>query len=344
VRARPGRPVARAAGLLLLAPTLLVVPAAAQPADAGLARLEREIARLAELSGGVMGVAAIHLETGRAVYHNRDIAFPMASSYKVPIAVELLTRVDRGEKQLDAMVELVPEDVHPGSGTISQLFQVPGVALSLRNLLELTMLISDNSATDVVLREAGGPAAVTARLRALGIDGMRVDRPTSLLIADFSGVTGAPADGRLTLDAFRRLAAAVTPEQRAAAARAFDADPRDTSTPYAMGRLLTLIADGGALSRESADLLLDIMLRSTTGAGRLKGMLPPYVDVSHKTGTIGGTTNDVGIIMLPDGGRVVTVAFVKESSRPVPEREAAIAQVARAVYDYFLFNPGTDRE
>src|SRR5690606_27459898 len=74
------------------APALHAQPAVVA-ADPGLERLEREIAQLAELAGGTVGVAAVHLETGRAVYHNRTERFPMASSYKVPIAVELLTRV-----------------------------------------------------------------------------------------------------------------------------------------------------------------------------------------------------------------------------------------------------------
>ena len=81
--------------LSLMIPSSVV---AVQQGDSGLARLEREIARLAELSGGTVGAAAIHLETGREAYHNAGMRFPMASTYKVPIAVQLLSRVDRGER------------------------------------------------------------------------------------------------------------------------------------------------------------------------------------------------------------------------------------------------------
>lgn len=307
--------------------------------DPGLARLEAELARLAVIAGGRVGAAALHLETGREVYLARGEPFPMASSYKVPIAVQLLTRVDRGEISLDSMIAIRPGDLHPGSGTLTELFDDPGVILSLRNLLELTLLISDNSATDVVLRLAGGPAAVTERMRALGVEGIRVDRPTVRLIADWIGVRNLPGDD-VGASHFRELARAVNDEERKAAAAAFDKDPRDTSTPEAMAVLLAKVFRGEALSPASTSLLLDIMRRSTTGAGRLKGMLPPDVRVSHKTGTIGGTTNDVGIVELPDGaGHVVTVVFVKESDRPVETRERAIAQIARAAYDYFLFNP-----
>ena len=308
--------------------------------DPGLARLAREVERLADDGGGVMGVAAVHLESGRAVMLNGEERFPMASSYKVPIAVQLLTRVDRGELRLDSMIALRPGDIHPGSGVLSELFDDPGVSLSLINLLELMLLISDNSATDVVLRTAGGGGAVTQRMEALGVSGIRVDRPTVALIADFYGVRALPPDHDVTIAQYRELAQAVTREQRLAAAEAFNRDPRDTSTPAGMVTLLEKIWRGEAVSGESTTLLLDIMTRSTTGAGRIRGVLPPDVDVAHKTGTIGGTTNDVGIMTLPDdAGHVAVVLFVRESDRPVEQRERAIAQVARALYDYFLFNP-----
>jgi beta-lactamase class A len=67
-------------------------------------------------------------------------------------------------------------------------------------------------------------------------------------------------------------------------------------------------------------------------------MLPDGIVVRHKTGTIGGSTNDVGIIELPGGaGAVVTVVFVKEATADSEEREEAIAQIARSVYDYYLY-------
>lgn len=321
----------------------MVVSAQTVPADdPALARLVDELERLESLSGGTMGVAAVHLESGRRAYLHADESFPMASTYKVPIAVQLLTRVDAGEIALSDMVEVQPGDLHPGSGTISGLFDDPGVVLSLHNLLELMLLISDNSATDMTLRAAGGGAAVTERMRRLGIDGIRVDRPTSRLIADWVGVEGVPADGQVTPDEWSALARDVSPATRARAAEAFSGDPRDTSTPRAMAALLETIWDRRAVGRESTELLLDIMRRVETGEGRLKGVLPPETEVAHKTGTIGGTTNDVGIIYLPGAaGHVVAAVFVKDSEIPVEARERAIAQAARAVYDFFLFNPGS---
>ena len=332
-----------AAALIVL--TVAAPPSAAAQADHG--RLEREFARLAELvvcteadcdGGGTVGVAAIHLESGRAAYLNQVEPFPMASSYKIPVAVRLLSLVDRGELRLDSLVALTPADLHPGSGTLSELFDDPGVILSVRNLLELMLLISDNSATDIVMRLAGGPAEITEHLRRVGIEGIRVDRPTVELIADYLGIYELPPAEGLTPEAFRARYASTTPESRAAAAERFDADPRDTATPDGMGELLRRLWRGELLSESSTTLLLDIMTRSTTGDARIKGLLPPGTEVAHKTGTIGGTTNDVGIVTLPEGaGHVITVVFVKESEREVSDRERAIAHIARAAYDCFLF-------
>src|SRR6185369_10556649 len=217
-------------------------PALAQKSgDQSLQRLEREIARLSKVSGGVVGVTAIHLETGRRVSMNGSDRFPMASTFKVPIAVQLLTRVDKGVVKLDQMIEINQSDLHPGSGTLMDLFNKGGLALSVRNLMELMLLISDNSATDVMLRTAGGAEAVTARMRGLGIDGINVNRSTAFLIADWVGVTNLPPEDRWTPDVIAAAFNAVKPEEQKAAAKKFDDDPRDTSTPDAMAGLLERI-------------------------------------------------------------------------------------------------------
>lgn len=316
---------------------LLGITASAQTSDPALQRLEREIARLGKASGGITGATAIHIETGRRVALNGNDRFPLASSYKVPIAVQLLTLVDQGKVRLDQMIELKTSDLHPGSGTLTNLFSKPGVALSVRNLMELMLLISDNSATDICLRLAGGADAVTARMKELGINGLTVSRPTIGLISDWLGLT--EADWSSAELKYKRT---LNDEERKATAKKFDADIRDTSTPEAMADLLVKIYRKDILKPASAELLYDIMRRCQTGDARLKGILPAGTEVAHKTGTIGGTTNDVGIITLPDNaGHVAIAVFIKSSEKEMPQRERVIAEIARAVHDYFLFQPGT---
>jgi beta-lactamase class A len=330
----------------LLALTLALPAVAQNPStrpDPGIARLEAQFAELAKISGGgSVGVAAIHLESGRSAFLNRAQGFHMASTFKVPIAVRLLTQVDRGQLRLDSMITLRPTDLHPGSGTLSDLFRQPGVSLSVRNLMELMLRISDNSATDIMLRTAGGAGPVNARLAELGVQGIRLDRSTVRLISDFSGIRTLPSED-VTLEEFGNLRRTVTDDDRRAALATFDTDPRDTSTPEGMARLLEKIWRRQALSPANSDLLLDIMYRCETGAERIKGMLPPRTQVAHKTGSLapgrgfrgGVVANDVGIIDLPNGaGHLITAIFVK-NAEDATVADKTIAHIARAAYDYF---------
>ena len=314
--------------------------AQAPVADVSLQRLEREIARLASSAGGIVGASAIHIESGRRVSVNGDARFPMASVYKIPIAIQLLARVDQEEVKLDQTVEIKPRDIRP-NGTIRSLLSKPGLTLSVRNLLELTLLVGDNSAADLLLRLAGGPQAVTARMRAIGVNGIDVSRPVINLLADSVGIQ-LPPESEWTPELLDKLYEATTPETRKEASVKWNADPRDTSTPDAMAALLVRVHRKDLLKRESAELLLDGLLRNQDGDTRLKGMLPSGTVVAHKMGSIGGSTNDVGVITLPDtAGHIAIAVFVKSSDKDEVERERAIAQIARTVYDFFLFQQST---
>ncbi len=311
----------------------------------GLNRLEQEVKRLSALAQGTVGVGVLHLESGRELFVNGTVPFPMASTYKVPIALTLFDLVDQGRIRLDSMVTVRTADLHPGSGEITHLLNDPGVSLSLQNLTELMLLISDNSATDLVLKAVGGGRAVNARLAAIGLSGVSVDRPTLNLIADAVGVTNLPPDSAFTLARFAALRRRVTDSDVSTARSAFYRDPRDTATPLGMTQLLAKLWRHQALSQTSSVRLLDIMFRCETGLLRIKGMLPPDTRVAHKTGTLGiGVTNDVGILELPgNAGHVVLSVFIKESRATPENQERTIAQLSRAVYDYFVFNGSPDR-
>ena len=299
-------------------------------------RLASEIGRLASLSGGVVGVSAIHIESEKRFSLNGRERFPMASAYKLPIAVQLLTLVDKGDLKWDRMVEIRQTDLRPGSGVLTKLLHQPGLAVSVQNLFEIMMMVSDNTATDILLSIAGGPEAVTARMQDIGITDIDISRSTLAMVAASSGVRTLPPD--TTAAQFNKLEREADPGMRKKMRRQFDADPRDTATPDAMVSLLSGIFRNSYLKPESANILLDAMQRSQTGEMRLKGMLPPGTPVAHKSGSLGGSTNDVGIITLPeDAGHVAIAIFVKASRKEMPEREKAIAEMARAIYDFYLF-------
>ena len=321
-----------------------LTPARVHRGDAG--AVERQLARIAASARGRVGPAALHLETGRAVSSNGAARFPLASAVKIPLAVQLLTRVDRGELALDAMVGIEPRHLRPGAGRIARSLPIPA-ALSLRHLLELAVTVSDNTAADLLFELAGGAAAVRERQQALGVDDISVDRTILQLLADVDGVGELPPGEALTPACWRTLRAAVSPDRRLAAERALYADTRDTATPEAMTQLLAAIWRGRALSAAGTAHLLDILARCETGGDRLKGLLPPGARVAHKTGTIEGgpgrgsrfprVMNDAGVIDLPDGaGHVAVAVFVAESPRAADVQARVIARIARAVYDACL--------
>ncbi len=206
------------------------------------------------------------------------------------------------------------------------------------------MMISDNSAADICLAKAGA-ARVTARMRSLGIEGIRVDRSCQELILDFQGQDTARLKDLARDDLREALRREARPQQGLEARFAADdrvaADPRDNATPNAMVMLLEKIWRGEAVDRTASDAMLELLKRCRTGAGRIPGLLPGGTVVAHKTGTLGGVVDDVGIVYLPDGAGHVAIAVMSKRTRVSTEEvERTIAHIARYAYDYFLFTAG----
>lgn len=302
--------------------------------------LRLELSRLGEKSGGILGVSAIHLETDTRVSIRGDEGFPMASTYKVPVAVALLQQVDEGKRQLTDMVGIRERDLVPSNG-ITAHFLHPGIQLSLHNLLEPMLIVSDNTATDVLMREVGGPEQINLTLKEMGVLGIRLDRNTDDLIRSYFEIEAPEAEPQQSLWSVYE---SMSEEEKSAwdtfRSETFADDARDTASPDAMAELLDAIWEGDVLSKKSTATIQDIMLRCETGEGRLKGVLPIDTPVAHKTGTIGGTSNDVGVITLPHGkGDLAIAVFIKKStSNDHDARDRVIADVARAAHDYFAFN------
>lgn len=278
-------------------------------------RLLGEFTRFAALSDGTVGIAVRDLRSGETMALNGDTLFPMASTYKVAVAGKILSLADAGTLRFDEKLPRL------------------GTPMTVTTLLDLMLTRSDNEATDALVARAGGPQAVNGWLQSLGIRGQRVDSNTAQLLARAKvGAGGAGDEAEPTLSSRARDAMDMPNI-------AFAADPRDTSTPRAMNDLLSTIQHGKALKRDSTAMLLGIMARCKTGKARLVGMLPPGTPVAHKTGTLNGLGNDMGIITLPDGRPIAISVFVMKDHRGRVARDRIMAEVARAAYDYFLFAP-----
>ena len=257
-------------------------------------------------SDAVIGVSAIHLESGKRLSTRNTERFPMGSVYKFPIGLAVLRRVDVGMLKLDQVVTIEPKDFSPGWSPLRDNAHGRPIVITVGELLRHMVSHSDNTASDTLLALTGGPQAVTTRMAELGVSAIRVDRSEREMAKDLKKDGG--------------------PERYAI-------DARDTSSPDAMAELLVAFwnrRDG--LKPESHDLLVQLMSESTTGAQRIKRAVPAGAKVAHKTGTMPGTTNDVALITLPNGEHVALAIFTKASKRDVTaDAEADIRAITRKV-------------
>ena len=324
----------RRAGLLALA-LAAAVPLHAAPLASvptlSVQPLEQRLAVIAQVPAGKVGIAAIDVASGRTVAVNGAERFPMASTVKIAIAATYLSQVDAGKRSLATMIAF-DEKRRLASEGIGQALPHPGISLSAANYIDLMLTVSDNSATDTLLAQVGGPKVVERWLTANHVEGIRIDRTIARLLLDDYGLpVGADGDAVAALRAADAMPA-LTPAQIDSAAAKFDADPRDTATPSAMAQLLARIDRGDLLSAKSRAFLLAVLSRTTTGPDRIKGGLPPGTPIAHKTGTLRGISDDVGLVTLPDGRRVAIAVFTRGIADG-KARAAIIAEAARAIYD-----------
>jgi len=311
------------------------------PAEAPVPKIERlrsYIESAVKGAAGEIGVVIKHIESGQGLEVNAGASFPMASVFKVPRLVDVLAQIREGKFRLDDEIGVQKTDQHLGSGLLSSL-TAPGIKLSVRNLINLMMMISDNSATDILLEKVGAEN-VNNRLKQFGIEGISVNRTCQELIMDLAGLDYQKYKG-LSLDqvtAELDKTEDLSREAHREAVLKFSQNPQDQSTPAAMNLLLEKIFKKEILDQESCSLIISIMLECQTGTARLKGQLPRRTAVAHKTGTIAGTVNDAGIIYLPQNlGHVVITVFTKNFMGETSEVENLIAEISRIVYDYFYY-------
>ncbi len=295
---------------------LASAPLMAQPsAEPGPSTLSNRIAALAGSERGRLGIAAQDLQTGQTVSYSGTDPFPMASTVKIAIAGTYLSAVDDGKLSLD------------------QTFGRGRHGTSAARLMEAMLIRSNNGASDILLHAVGGPQAVDAWLQKGGIRGQRMDRTIAKLVRDDTPpmkVVRSRYRDRHRRWHTRTVWVRANPGIRPAAAN----DSRDTSTPSAMVTLLAKLKQGVLLGTDSTNYLFDVMARCATGGRRIKGMLPAGTPVAHKTGTLAGVSNDVGIVTLPNG-HSLAVAIFAHGMRSDAERNRSIAAAARLLYDGF---------
>ena len=135
--------------------------------------LEAQIAKIAAEAKGKVGVAALVLETGEAALLNAEDRFPMQSVYKLPISMAVMDQVRREKLELDEKVGVTKEDmVRAGMRSPLRDENPNGGEFTIRELIRLSMVESDGTASDVLMRVAGGSSEIQSFLTQIGIDAL----------------------------------------------------------------------------------------------------------------------------------------------------------------------------
>ena len=220
--------------------------------------IRKIIASAAREFPGVLSVAYEDLESSRTVYYNAGVTFPAASIVKVPIFIELYRQFQKGLLSPGDTMKVESRFKVGGSGKVKDM--PDGTPVSLKQLGEWMITISDNAATDMLISRIG-MKAVNTRLALLGLRNTTLQRT----IFDFSAI---------------------------------DRGRDNLTTPADMCSLFAQLYRGRIFAEPRQSEVIGILKRQTRNH-LIPKYLPPSVAVAHKTGELSGVTGDCGIIYYP---------------------------------------------
>jgi beta-lactamase class A len=249
------------------------------------ATVEQRIAGLEQARNALVGLFAVNLLTGKTVSHRAQDSFAVCSTFKGYAAACVLQKVERGELTLDRKVFVDPAGIVSNSPRTSPR---AGDEMTLDELCQAAVQVSDNTAGNLLLTTIGGPPAITAFARSLGDDRTRLDRWETELNSALPG------------------------------------DPRDTSTPKALGGGYRKLLVGDALAAVQRQQLVTWLRANETSS--VRAGLPQGWSTADKTGNGDyASTNDIGVVYGPDGQRLLLAIMTRtagddpnaENNRPL---------------------------
>lgn len=263
-----------------------------KPASLGDPR--RAVDEIESRAGGRVGLFALATDSGKTIGHREDERFALCSTFKWVLAAAVLAAVDEKRMGLDKQVAFSSADLVEYSPITAA--HVQQGRMTVEALARAAVVTSDNTAANLLLEGIGGPAGLTAFLRARGDGVTRLDRNELALNSNLPG------------------------------------DARDTTSPRAMAGTLGKMLTTGALSPAKQALLIEWMVACETGKARLRAGLPRHWRAGDKSGTgERGAVNDVLIAWPPGRGPILVAAYMSDSASPVDVLNAAHAELGRLV-------------
>lgn len=272
--------------------------------------LRTNLENIVQSKDALVGIAITGIDKQDTLGINADHHLPMQSVFKVPIAIVMLSEIDKGNFELDQEIKITKKDMTPEIWSPIREKYPKGVTLTIREILEYTLTLSDNIGCDVILKLLGGPQVVERYFTNMGFSDISIKINEKTMQSDW------------------------------------ESQFRNWATPREINKILQTfyVNEKNLLSLEQYDFLWSTMISTNTGLNQLKGQLPKHTVVAHKTGSSGthkktGITaalNDVGVILLPNGEYFVISVFVTNSKENQETNEKIIADIAKQAWDYFV--------
>lgn len=246
-------------------------------------------------TGGRLGVALVDKDGKLLLGFNRDDRFAMCSTFKAPLGAAILAGAEGGKFGLEGSISFGKEDLLDYAPVVRK--NLKRGRMTMAELAAAAIEVSDNSAANLLLPMIGGPEGLTRFLRAHGDAVTRLDRNEPALNENAEG------------------------------------DPRDTTSPAAMGAVMATLLFRD-LKPESADMLRGWLNASTTGGKRIKAGLPEGWTSGSKTGSCGTAFNDVALVRSPQGEEYILAVYLDRPTVDAAAAEAAIAETASAALTF----------
>jgi len=269
--------------------------------------LEQKINSITQGKKATVGVSVLGFENNFRFSKNGDKPLPTLSVFKFHIACAVLDLVDQGKLSLEQKLFFKKEDMLENTWSpIREKYPEANVSLSLGEVLDYTVALSDNNGCDMLLRLIGGTETVQKFMDSKGVKGFQIKHNEDDMHKNWK------------------------------------TQYENYSTANSAVQVLKKFYDGKLLSKKSTDYLMQIMLGTKTGTNKIVGQLPKNTPVAHKTGASGkydnGLTvaeNDMGIVTLPDGKHYAIAVFVNNSTETDEVNCKMVSDISKAVWDDF---------
>lgn len=281
---------------------------AQRPVQSPLEQLQASIERTTKSVNATWGIYIRNIDTGEEIAINATRQMETMSVIKIPLMAEVFYQVKEGKMKLADRYTISKDDIRPGTGVLRSLD--PGAVVTVKDLLTLMIIVSDNTATDVLFRMTGGIDAVNRRMAAMGLTATHAVAPGSVWFAALRAAPGA-------LEFYQSKKT-----------------PYGLSSPKDIGMLLEMMEKGTIVDEESSKQMLQI-LRGQIYRTRLPRFLSG-ISIPHKTGDfLPYIGNDVGVLELAPKNRVVICVFDADHYGDGNNLEEAVGRIAQSVAGYF---------